>query len=192
MNTNESRHLRDRLVDAMRGHQAHLDFDSALEHFPVDRCGEKPPGAPHSAWQLLEHMRLTQWDLLEFSRNPEHESPEWPEGYWPKSEEPPSPKAWSESVAQLRRDATDMSKLVLDLQNGLFEPFEHGEGQDLLREALLAANHNSYHLGQLVFLGKMLEHEARQHKDDPQESGLLDRLKRQSLLDIITDTGPRR
>lgn len=142
------------LVDALRGHQAHIDFDSALEDFPVEARGWKPHGSPHTAWQLLEHMRLSQWDILEFSRNPKHKSPEWPDGYWPKTEAPPSDKAWNDSIKAFQRDAAEFNKLVQDLQTKLLEPFEHGDGQTLFREALLLVCHNSYHLGQLVYLKK--------------------------------------
>ena len=154
MNTNESVNMRLMLVDALRGHQAHIDFDSALEDFPVEARGWKPAGSPHTPWQLLEHMRIAQADILEFSRNPKHKSPDWPEGYWPKTEAPPTSKAWDESINRFKRDAADFNALVQDLQNNLFEPFEHGDGQSLLREALLLACHNSYHLGQLMLLKK--------------------------------------
>jgi DinB superfamily len=187
MHTHESVQIRGRLVDAMRGHQAHIDLDSALENFPVEFRGAKVQGAPHTAWQLLEHMRLALDDILEFSRDANHESPEWPEGYWPKADAPPNPKAWDESLAKFRRDSNEMNKLVSDLQNNLLEPFEHGDGQDLLREALLVASHNSYHLGQLVFLRKILEAEAKTRKDDTQDTPVVERLKRQSLLDMISD-----
>lgn len=156
MANDKARLLRAQLVDAMRGHQAHLDFDSAIEGFPEKACGVKAAGAPHSAWELLEHMRIAQNDILEFSRNPKHESPKWPEGYWPKSEAPPDAKAWDESVKAFQKDAREMKKLLEDLERDLFEPFSYGDGQTLLREALLIANHNSYHLGQLVFLRKIL------------------------------------
>jgi DinB family protein len=156
MNTNESVSLREMLVDAIRGHQAHLDFDSAIEDFPVEHRGVKPAGAPHTAWQLLDHMRITQYDILEFSRNPKYKSPEWPEGYWPKTEAPPTKKAWDECVKAFQKDAVEFNQLVQDLGLDLFQPFEHGDGQTLLREALLVASHNSYHLGQLVYLKKML------------------------------------
>jgi hypothetical protein len=156
MNTNESVSLREMLVDAIRGHQAHLDFDSAIADFPVEHRGVKPAGAPHTAWQLLEHMRITQYDILEFSRNPKYKSPEWPEGYWPKTEAPPSKKAWDESVKAFQNDSVEFNRLVQDLGLNLFQAFEHGDGQTLLREALLVASHNSYHLGQLVFLKKTL------------------------------------
>jgi hypothetical protein len=118
--------------------------------------GKKPAGAPHSAWQLLEHLRIAQSDILEFSRNPQHVSPNWPEGYWPSSETPPNARAWAESVAAFERDRKEFMALVQDPKFDLFQRFPHGEGQNLLREALLVASHNSYHLGQLVFLKKML------------------------------------
>ena len=148
--------LRQQLVDAIRGHQAHIDFDSAIKDFPAKLQGIKPPGAPHTAWQLLEHMRIAQNDILEFSRNPVHKSPKWPEGYWPETEVPPKAEAWSKSVGAFQEDTEEMIKLVKDPQNDLFQPFAHGDGQTLLREALLVASHNSYHLGQLMYLKKIL------------------------------------
>jgi DinB superfamily len=156
MNHDESDSLRKMLVDAMRGHQSHLDFDAALKDFPAETRSVKPPGAPHTAWQLLEHMRIAQRDILDFSRDPKHKSPEWPEGYWPPSEAPPDDAAWEASVRAFQNDAREFNKLVSDPAEDLFKPFAHGDGQTLLREALLTATHNSYHLGQLVFLKKML------------------------------------
>jgi DinB superfamily len=156
MDKDESVALRQMLVDAIRGHQAHLDFDSALKDFPPHARGIKPAGAPHTAWQLVEHMRIAQRDILDFSRDPKHKSPEWPEGYWPSTEAPPKDKAWDTTVRAFRKDAREFETLVQDLTQNLFKPFDHGEGQTLLREALLVASHNSYHLGQLVFLKKML------------------------------------
>lgn len=160
MNDKESTTLRTQLVDAMRGHEAHVDFESAIKDFPVEARAKKPAGAPHTAWQLLEHMRLAQHDILEFSRNPEHKSPPWPEGYWPKSEAPPDAKAWDQSVKAFQKEARELDKLVKDAGQDLFKPLAHGDGKTLLREALLVASHNSYHLGQLVFLKKMLTGKA--------------------------------
>lgn len=156
MKTDEAVELRRQLLDAIRGHQAHLDFDAAVKDFPAKLRGVKPPGAPHSAWQLLEHLRIAQNDILEFSRNAKHKSPDWPEGYWPQAETPADDRAWQESVKAFERDADELSSLLNDGGNNLFVPFEHGDGQNLLREALLVASHNSYHLGQLVFLKKIL------------------------------------
>jgi DinB superfamily len=153
---NSTEQLRQQLVDAMLGHQAHIDFDSAIKDFPPAMRGIKPPDAPHTAWQLLEHMRIAQNDILEFSRNPQHKSPRWPDEYWPETEAPPDEQAWSKSVGSFRKDADAMTQLVQNPQIDLFQPFAHGEGQTLLREALLVASHNSYHLGQLMFLKKTL------------------------------------
>ena len=157
MKSDESVRLRQQLIDALRGHQAHLEFDAAVKDFPANLRGVKPPGAPHTAWQLLEHIRIAQHDILAFSRDPKHKSPKWPEGYWPSSEAPPSEAAWDKSIAAVRRDGLAFNALVQDLSNDLFKPFAHGEGQTLLREALLIASHNSYHLGQFVYLRRMLE-----------------------------------
>ena len=148
--------LRKQLVETLTGRGAHADFDSAVAGFPVKRAGENPAGAPHTAWQLLEHLRIAQWDILEFSRNPKHVSPEWPEGYWPPTDAPPEKTAWSQSVKAFRADLRAMQKLVADPAQDLFTPFRHGEGQTLLREALLVADHNAYHLGQLVMLRQLL------------------------------------
>ncbi|MGA8027997.1 MAG: DinB family protein [Bryobacteraceae bacterium] len=157
MRNNESdATLRALLVAAMRDGQSHINFDSAVGDFPMDLRGSKAAGAPHSAWQLLEHMRIAQRDILEFSRDPNYKSPKWPEGYWPPIAIPPSTAAWDESIDAFRKDAQGLSDLIQDVQQDLFKPFEHGDGQTLLREALLVATHNSYHLGQFVFLKKML------------------------------------
>jgi DinB superfamily len=157
MHSDQSAQLRQQLLDAIRGHQAHLDFETAVDGFPPDLRGVKPPGAPHSAWQLLEHIRIAQHDILAFSRDANHKSPPRPEGYWPKTDAPPDQLAWDKSVAAVHRDGLAFNALVQDLSNDLFKPFAHGDGQTLLREALLIASHNSYHLGQLVYLRKILE-----------------------------------
>lgn len=156
MASDESAILRKQLLDAISGHQAHIEFTAAVKEFPAELQGKKPAGAPHSAWQLLEHMRIAQSDILEFSRNPKHTSPNWPEGYWPSTEAPPNARAWTESVAAFEQDRKEFLALVADPKLDLFQRFPYGEGQTLLREALLVASHNSYHLGQLVFLKKML------------------------------------
>ena len=155
-NSEQLSELRKQLIDAIRGHQAHIDFDDAVKDFPPQLHGAKPKGAPHSAWQLLEHLRIAQHDILEFSRNPKHQSPDWPEGYWPKDDAPPEKESWSKSVKAFQKDAKEFAALVHDPKGDLFKTFEHGDGQTLLREALLVASHNSYHLGQFVFLKKLL------------------------------------
>jgi hypothetical protein len=148
--------LREQLLSALKGDQSHLDFASALKDFPVQIQWAKLPGAPHTAWQLLEHLRIAQHDILEFSKNPKYKSPQWPEGYWPTEEAPQNAQAWDASVEAFRKDARKFAQLVRDDTQDLFQPFAHGDGQTLLREALVLAAHNSYHLGQLVFLKKTL------------------------------------
>jgi hypothetical protein len=149
--------LRAELDKILSGKGAHASFDEAVKGLPAKLRGVKPEQAPHSAWELLEHMRIAQRDMLEFCRNPKHKSPKWPEGYWPKSAEPPSGKAWSESVAEFRKDLKAMRKLVADKDSDLYASFAHGDGQTLLREALQLADHNAYHVGELVFLRRVLD-----------------------------------
>ena len=152
----ESDALRQHLLDLLRGRNAHADFDPSVGDFPSRLRGVKPPGAPHTAWQLLEHMRMAQWDILEFSRNAKHKSPPWPEGYWPKTEAPPKAASWNNSLRSFRADLKAMAKLVADKKTDLFAKIPHGTGQTILREAMLIADHNSYHLGQLVLLRRLL------------------------------------
>lgn len=148
--------LKRHVVDLLKSPHAHADLDAALKGLPPKLRGVKSKGAPHSAWQLLEHIRIAQWDILEFSRNPKHVSPAWPDGYWPKTVAPQSAAAWNKSVRQTRADSTALIKLVEDGQSDLFAKIPHGEGQTLLREALLLADHNAYHVGQIVLLRRLL------------------------------------
>ena len=123
---------------------------------PESLRGVKPDGLPHSAWMLLEHLRLAQWDILEFSRNPKYKSPKWPEGYWPETEAPPSAAAWNKSVGQFRKDLKNMQELVENPKTDLYAGIPWGDGQTVLREALLLADHNSHHLGQLIDARRLL------------------------------------
>ena len=152
----ESDALRQHLLDLLRGGNAHADFDAVVADFPSRLRGVKPPGAPYTAWQLLEHMRIAQWDILEFSRDAKHKSPSWPQGYWPKTETPPSAASWNNSLRSFRADLKAMAKLVGDKKTDLFAKIPHGTGQTILREALLVADHNSHHLGQIVLLRRLL------------------------------------
>ena len=148
--------LRDHLLYLLRGGGAHLDFDAAVADLPPPLRGAKPPGQPHTLWRLLEHLRICQWDILEFSRNPRHVSPSFPDGYWPAGDAPPDDGAWDRSVAAFRADLQAMQDLVGDPATDLFAAIPHGQGQTVLREALLVADHNAYHLGQLVLLRRLL------------------------------------
>jgi hypothetical protein len=150
------RDLRKQLIELLQGGHAHATFDQSVKDFPVNLAGTRPPSLPHSAWELLEHMRITQNDILQFSRSPDYVSPEWPKGYWPSSQGPKDPGKWDESVLSFRSDRVAMEKMVLDVGRDLQAPFPWGEGQTLLREALLVADHTSYHLGQLLLVRRAL------------------------------------
>ncbi len=152
----DDRALREHLLYLLRGGGAHVDFGAAVEGFPAALRGRRAPGVPHTAWQLVEHLRIAQWDILEFSRNPKHVSPEFPQGYWPARDAPADDAAWERSLATFRADLAAMEMLVADPNSDLFTPFAHGEGQTLLREALLVADHNAYHIGQIVMLRRLL------------------------------------
>jgi DinB superfamily len=149
--------LRKHLADMLRMKGAHVNLDAAVSDFPVALRGAKPDGAPHSAWQLLEHMRIAQEDILDFSRNPDYKEKKFPDEYWPAAAAPPNDEAWEKSVEQFQQDLKEMLELIADTKHDLLAKIPHGTGQTLLREALLVADHNAYHLGQLVFLRKTLD-----------------------------------
>ena len=148
--------IRDHVLKLLKGRQGHVDFETVLANLPQEFQGKKPEGAPHTPWQLLEHMRIAQEDILEFSRDPKHESPKFPEGYWPDSQTPPDEGAWQKSVTSFAADLQSMADLVADPSTDLYARIPHGSGQTVLREALLVADHNAYHLGQLVLLRRLL------------------------------------
>ena len=150
------RGLRTHLVHLLKGGEAHIHFMDALEGFPPQKHGTYANGLPHTGWQLLEHARLAQWDILEFRRNPKHVSPEFPEGYWPKTPGPQSEEEWTDSLWAFRRDLREMVRLVENPRTDLYAKIPHAQGQTILREALVLADHNSYHLGQIVDLRRAL------------------------------------
>jgi hypothetical protein len=153
---NNEKSLRDHLLKLLEGGTAHLTFDDAVKDFPPALRGKRPEGGAHSAWELLEHLRLAAWDILGFALDPKHVSPPFPEGYWPASVAPPTDSAWDESVAAFRGSMLGFAKLVSDESVDLYARIPHGEGQTILREVLLAADHNAYHLGQFVTVRRML------------------------------------
>ena len=156
MDDKKDESLREPLINLLKGSQAHATFDAAVRDLPANLRGKKTKGLPYTAWMLLEHMRIAQWDILEFSRNAKHESPDWPKGYWPENEVPPRASAWDESVNSFRADLKAMQRLVSDPKTDLYARIPWGDGQTILREALLVADHNAYHLGQLVALRRVL------------------------------------
>ena len=148
--------LPNHLVELLEGGQAHIAFADAVKNWPAELRGIRPKGAAHSPWEVLEHMRIAQWDILEFTRNPKHVSPGFPDGYWPKSPAPPGPTAWDKTIRSFRADLRAMIKLVQNKNTDLATPLSHGTGQTVLREALLVADHNAYHLGELLLLSRLL------------------------------------
>jgi len=148
--------VRDHLLSLLNGGDAHLDFESAICDLPKELRSSKMPGSLHTPWRLVEHMRISQWDILEFCRTANHVSPEFPNGYWPEGDGPADDASWDYCVESFRRDQKEMTQLVANPSTDLFSPIPHGQGQTILREALLVADHNAYHLGQLVMLRRYL------------------------------------
>lgn len=157
MSDERDRSLREHLLYLLRGGGAHVGFDEALKDFPAELVNARAAGVPYTPWQLLEHMRIAQWDILEFSRSAAHVSPDWPGGYWPDGGREATGDDWRRSAERVRADLRAMEALVGDEDNDLHARIPHGEGQTLLREALLVADHNAYHLGALVTLRRALE-----------------------------------
>jgi len=156
MDKSQIESLREHLLNLLSGGWAHVEFDEVVTDFPHRLRGTKAENLPHTAWQLLEHMRIAQWDILEFSRNPGHVSPDWPAGYWPETQAPVGDSGWDESVQRFKDDLDAMRKLVSGPDTDLFSRIPHGTGQTILREAMLLADHNAYHLGQLALLRKLI------------------------------------
>jgi len=156
MKTDPDKSLREHLIYLLKGGGAHAAFKAAVADLSVGLRGKKAPNLPYTAWMLLEHIRIAQWDILDFSRNPKYKSMEWPKEYWPASEAPPKTDAWDKSIRACKRDLREMQDLVADSKTDLYKKIPWGDGQTILREALLVADHNAYHLGQLVTLRRLL------------------------------------
>lgn len=158
MKTDAQKGLRDHVLYLLKGGGAHLSFEKAVEGVPVHLRGAKVEPVPHTPWRLLEHLRIAQSDILQFTLGPNHRSPDWPEGYWPDGDGPPDETAWDRAVAAYRADNKAMRALVSDPATDLMAPLPHGDGdgQTVLREALLIADHAAYHLGQLVVVRRLL------------------------------------
>jgi hypothetical protein len=152
----QDKELRDHLLYLLRGGGAHVDFDRAVADLPQPLRGQRPQNLPNTPWRIIEHLRIAQWDILEFSRTADHVSPDFPDGYWPAADAPPNEEAWDRTLDQFRADLQAMQDLVADPASDLFAKIPHGTGQTILREALLVADHNAYHLGQLVMVRRAL------------------------------------
>lgn len=147
---------REQILALLRGGNAHMPFDEAVADFPLDRINERPPNVPYSPWQLLEHIRIAQQDILEFTRDPGWVSPSWPEGHWPAPDEQAGPARWTATINAIRRDLEAMQALVADPANNLTADLPHAPGYTLLREALLVADHNAYHIGEFAILRQIM------------------------------------
>ena len=149
--------LRDHLLYLLRGGGAHIHFDELIADFPIDSINQKLEGLPYTSWQVLEHMRIAQWDILEFSRNAHHVSPEFPKGYWPPADVMADAAMWDKAMQSFRSDLKELENLVSDPRINLFAQIPHGDGQTILRQALLVADHNAYHLGTLAVMKRLLD-----------------------------------
>ena len=156
--TDQQGPLRKQLIDLLHGGQAHANFEDAVKDFPANLRGAVPPNLPYSAWQLLEHLRIAQRDILHFSAPPTggYHPMRWPQDYWPQSAEPPTAHAWDQSITAIHSDQKHFVALIENPSSDLYKPFRWGEGQNLLREALLIADHNAYHVGELILLRRLL------------------------------------
>ena len=153
----EDESLRKHVLYLLRGGGAHLSFDDFVNSFPADLCGRRIEGLPYTPWQVLEHIRLAQWDILEFSRDASHVSPEFPKGYWPRPDELGTPELWQQTIEAFRNDRQQMEALVENESTDLHAKIPHGDGQTILREALVLADHNAYHLGVLAVMARLLK-----------------------------------
>lgn len=149
--------VRKQLIALLTGSNAHQSFDDAIQDLPAELRGVKPDKLPYSIWQLVDHIRIAQWDILEFSRDSSHQSPPWPSGYWAKELAPTDEGAWQQALTQIREDRDAFVTLLNDPSRDLYAPFEHGDGQNLLREALLIADHTAYHVGEIIIIRRLLD-----------------------------------
>jgi hypothetical protein len=153
---NPDKVVRDQVLQLLKGGNAHLPFDKLIDEFPPEAIDELPPNVPYSPWHLLEHIRIAQWDILEFIRNPDHVSTKWPEGYWPPSGEQAGQARWQETIQAFQSDMEDLQAIVQDPTTDLYDDLPHAEGYTILREMLVVADHNSHHLGEFAILRQVM------------------------------------
>lgn len=152
----QDQQLREKLIRHMKGGEAFSQPDKILEGISLENAGKQVEELPYTLWQLMDHLRIALWDILEFSRNPDYQSPPWPKGYWPKEKAPADQETLDNCRKAILQGLDEMVQLVQDEANDLFTPFPHGNGQTLFREALLVVEHNAYHLGQIVLIMRLL------------------------------------
>jgi hypothetical protein len=148
--------LRQLLQKVLAWEDAHVGFDKAVADVPTNLRGTQPAGLPYSLWQLVEHLHIAQHDILDFCRNPDYREMKWPDDYWPSSPTPPSPEAWDKSIAGYKADRKALEQMAVDTKLDLAGNIPHGSGQTYLRELLLIADHNAYHVGQIVLVRRLL------------------------------------
>lgn len=162
---NSDQALRDHVLYLLQMKGAHLNFDEAVADFPEQFINAFPPNVPYTPWHLVEHLRICQWDILEYTINPKHVSPEWPKGVWPARDAKADLAMWNHSIETFRRELQAMQDLVADPNTDLFTPIPHGyDGHTVLREALLLADHNAYHVGELAILRQIMGAWPEGHK----------------------------
>ena len=149
--------VREQLLFLLRGGNAHMSFDQAVADFPIERINSLPPNVSYTPWHLLEHIRIAQWDILEFTRDPDHVSPRWPEGYWPSPDEQADEVKWETTISDFRADLRALQDMVEDSSTDLYAPLGHATDYTVLREILLVADHNAYHIGEFAVLRQVMD-----------------------------------
>ena len=148
--------MREQLLALLRGGHAHMTFDEAVAKFPLEYINRQPPNVPYTPWHLLEHLRICQWDILEFIRNPDHISPDWPSGVWPSPEAQADAAQWQQTIAAFRADLEALERLAQNPETDLFAPLPQGLPYTVFREIMVVANHNSYHIGEFAILRQVM------------------------------------
>ena len=150
--------LRDHLLSLLQGRNAHISFDDFVKDFPAKVCGQEIEGLPYTAWQVLEHIRIAQWDIVNFIKNPDYEELKWPEGYWPAKNAKATKEDWENTLARFKSDLREMIAIVRNPRTDLHAKIPHGDGQTILREAILIVDHNTYHIGEFAILRQVAKH----------------------------------
>jgi hypothetical protein len=151
----ENQAIRKELLALLKGGNAHMNFDEAVADFPLKEINREVPNGNYTVWHLLEHMRIAQWDILRFVVDPKHVSPEFPGGYWPKLDATTTPSQWKKTIEKIKADTEAVEKLVSDPHTDFFSPIPHAKGYTIFREILLAADHNVFHLSELITLRRV-------------------------------------
>ena len=153
----KDRIIREQLIALLDGGNSHMDFEGVIADFPLQFINSKAPGVPYSPWHFLEHMRIAQWDILEFIRNPAHVSPDYPEGYRPRADEIADEARWHKTIKDFKADLRELQNMVVDPGTDLYSPIPHARDYTIFREILVVADHNGYHIGELAMLRQVMD-----------------------------------